>query len=225
MMRAERLATIGTLASSLAHEVRNPLNSINLQLVLLSRRLARIAGGGPEEITGLVETARREISRLDSLVEEFLSLSRIDRLSLVEADPDEVVHEAVQLQEPVAKGKGLTLEAHLAGNLRVLRMDREKIKQVLINLIRNAIEATPEGGSIAVSTRQNEGAFVIRVADTGVGIGPGIDVFDFFTTTKRGGTGLGLPIARRIVEGHGGSLNYESEPGRGSVFAVSLPIS
>jgi signal transduction histidine kinase len=224
MMRAERLAAIGTLASSLAHEVRNPLNSINLQLVLLSRRLARLAGGRPEEVAGLVDTARREISRLDSLVEEFLSLSRIDRLSLVEADPDEVVHEAVQLQEPVARGKGLTLDERLGGDLRRLRMDREKIKQVLINLIRNAIEATAEGGSVAVSTRQHHGAYVIRVTDTGVGIEPGLDVFDFFTTTKHGGTGLGLPIARRIVEGHGGSLTFESEPGRGSVFAISLPI-
>jgi signal transduction histidine kinase len=224
MMRAERLAAIGTLAASLAHEVRNPLNSIHLQLVLLSRRLRRMAEGASAEILDPLETARGEISRLDNLVEEFLSLSRLDTLSLAHADPDEVVHEAVQLQEPVARGKGLTVQEELSGKLPRLRIDREKVKQALLNLVRNAIEATPQGGSVTVSTHRGEGAVVIRVADTGVGIEPGIDVFDFFTTTKHEGTGLGLPIARRIVEGHGGSLTYESEPGRGSVFAVSLPI-
>jgi signal transduction histidine kinase len=101
-------------------------------------------------------------------------------------------------------------------------MDREKIKQVLINIVRNAIEAMPDGGSLTLCARRADGGVAIDVADTGTGIEPGLDIFDFFVTTKRGGTGLGLPIARRIVEAHGGNLSYESEPGRGTTFTVML---
>jgi signal transduction histidine kinase len=222
MMRSERLAAVGTLAASLAHEVRNPLNSINLQLVLLSRRIAKLAEGKRGELESLIETTRREITRLDGLVEEFLSLSSIDRLSLSENDLDEVSHEVLELLAPMAKQRGVVIQEKFAGGLPRLRIDREKIKQVLINLIRNGVEAMPEGGSLVVSTQTADDLITIQVADTGSGIEPGLDVFDFFMTTKRGGTGLGLPIARRIVEAHGGNLTYKSEQGRGSVFSVVL---
>ena len=222
MMRAERLAAVGTLASSLAHEVRNPLNSINLQLVLLSRRLEHLDDTKRVEMSSYIDSARKEISRLNDLVEEFLSLSTVDRVSLSEMEPSEVVRESLELMTPAAHQLGIAVTFNREGQFTPLRLDREKIKQVLINLIRNAIEAMPQGGTLTVSTRMEEGALFIQVSDTGIGIQPGQDVFDFFVTTKRGGTGLGLPIARRIVEAHGGSLSYESRPGRGTVFSVRL---
>jgi signal transduction histidine kinase len=222
MMRAERLAAVGTLASSLAHEVRNPLNSINLQLVLLSRRIAKMGGPMQTELGALLDTARREIARLDGLVEEFLLLSTIDRISLVENQPEDVVREVLSLMTPVARDRDVIMAEETGPMLPRIFMDREKIKQVLINLVRNAIEAMPEGGSLKLATRYVDGHLVMEVADTGTGIEPGVDIFDFFVTTKRGGTGLGLPIARRIVEAHGGSMSYESEPGRGTKFTVTL---
>jgi signal transduction histidine kinase len=222
MMRAERLAAVGTLASSLAHEVRNPLNSINLQLVLLSRRLERLDDTKRVEMSSYIDSARKEITRLNDLVEEFLSLSTVDRVSLAEVEPSEVVRESLELMTPTAHQLGIAVTLHREGPFSPLRLDREKIKQVLINLIRNAIEAMPQGGTLTVSTRMEDGALFIQIADTGAGIQPGQDVFDFFVTTKKGGTGLGLPIARRIVEAHGGSLSYESRPGRGTVFSVRL---
>ncbi|HEU4401633.1 MAG TPA: GAF domain-containing protein [Candidatus Polarisedimenticolia bacterium] len=222
MMRAERLAAVGTLASSLAHEVRNPLNSISLQLVLLSRRAGRLAAPERSEINDLVETSRREIARLDGLVEEFLSLSTIDRLARTEADPAQVVREVLGLMTPVARVKGIAVSERLAEALPSLLLDTEKMKQVLLNLVRNAIEAMSSGGTLTLWTRASSDAVQIGVTDTGVGIDPSLDVFDFFVTTKRGGTGLGLPIARRIVEAHGGTLTYESEPGRGTTFLVTL---
>ena len=222
MMRAERLAAVGTLASSLAHEVRNPLNSINLQLVLLSRRVAKIGAPMQAELGALLDTARREIARLDGLVEEFLSLSTIDRIALSENQPEEVVREVMGLMAPVARDRKVSFGEETGTALPRIPMDREKIKQVLINLVRNAIEAMPEGGSLKLSTRYRDGHLILEVADTGTGIEPGVDIFDFFVTTKRGGTGLGLPIARRIVEAHGGSMSYESEPGRGTTFTVTL---
>ncbi len=223
MMRAERMAAVGTLAASLAHEVRNPLNSINLQLVLLSRRVARAEPSLQTEVEKLLESARKEIARLDTLVNEFLSLSTIDNLSLAAASPGEVLREIIDLMAPVARERGIDVTDEIEASLPPIRMDREKMKQVLINLVRNALEAMPESGTLALFARNENGAVVFGVGDTGVGIEPGIDIFNFFTTTKRGGTGLGLPIARRIVEAHGGTLAYTSEPGRGTVFSVILP--
>jgi signal transduction histidine kinase len=220
MMKAERLAAIGTLASSLAHEVRNPLNSINLILVLLSRRLARIQESA--EPSAMVEDVRREIDRLNRLVEEFLSLSSLDRLSRHEADPAAVVRDMLALMSPLAASRGIAVREELSASLPRLLLDRQKIQQALINLVRNAIEAMPSGGTLTVSARAADGGVVLEVTDTGCGIEPGLDVFDFFISNKRGGTGLGLPISRRIVEAHGGRLTFESAPGRGTTFRIAL---
>jgi len=222
IVRSERLAAIGTVAASLAHEVRNPLNSINLQLVQLTRRVARCDETLRAGLSSLLETARREIARLDGLVEEFLSLASVDRVSLVPSDPDAVVRESLALMGPLARERGIEVREELEGAPRPIVIDGAKIKQVLVNLIRNAIEAMPGGGVLTVATQGAPGSFVIRVADTGVGIEPDLDVFDLFLTTKKSGTGLGLAIARRIVEAHGGTLSYESEPGKGTTFSIVL---
>lgn len=221
-VRAERLAAVGVLAASLAHEVRNPLNSINLQLVLLSRRLGRLEAEARGELEKLVETARKEIARLDTLVQESLSLAKIDRLTVVPADPCEAVREVLSLMKPLAAERGVVVEAEIGRRLPKVPHDREKIKQVLINLMRNSIEAMPGGGTLRVSCGRHEGGVLIRVEDTGPGIETSADVFDLFVTTKPDGTGLGLPIARRIVEAHGGALAYESDPGRGTKFTITL---
>lgn len=221
-VRAERLAAVGTLAASLAHEVRNPLNSISLMLVLLKRRLARLAEAHDPDLVANVDDVRREVDRLDGLVEEFLSLSTLDRLERTRHDPSGVAREALVLVGPLAAARGVAVREELTA-LPPVPVDRQKLKQVLLNLVRNAIEAMPTGGTLTVAARPQDGGVVIEVTDTGVGIDPGIDVFDFFTSTKRGGTGLGLPISRRIVEAHGGTLAYESTRGRGTTFRVALP--
>lgn len=224
MVQAERLATVGTLASSLAHEVRNPLNSINLQLTLLSRRVNRAGGPLREGISELVDAARREIARLDDLVNEFLSLSRIDRLSLVDADVVAVMRDVATLMAPLARDKGMIMRDRLPAKLPPLRIDREKIKQVLINLVRNAIEAMPRHGTLTLEGESADGFAALRVVDNGPGIEPGVDVFSFFTTTKRGGTGLGLPLSRGIVEAHRGTLTYDCGANGGTTFTMTLPL-
>lgn len=225
MMRNERLAAIGTLTSTLAHEVRNPLNSINLQLVLLERRLSRLPEPERGEMSGFVQTARREINRLDGLVQETLSLSSVDRLSLAPGHPEDALREVLALMAPLARERGVDVRGEIEAIAATVPLDREKFKQVLINLVRNAIEAMPRGGRLDVSGRYEDGAILIRITDTGIGIEPGVDVFDLFVTTKDDGTGLGLPIARRIVEAHGGTLSFESLPGRGTTFTVTLKVT
>ena len=125
---------------------------------------------------------------------------------------------------PAAREQSVAFHDNLAPSMPRLRLDREKIKQVLINLVRNAVEAMQGGGTLELSSRIEDGAAVLRISDTGPGIEPGLDIFDFFMTTKRGGTGLGLPIARRIVEAHGGSLTFETETGKGTTFRVALKV-
>jgi signal transduction histidine kinase len=224
MVRAERLAAVGTLASSLAHEVRNPLNSISLTLVLLTRRLARLEKADPSLAT-MVENVRREVERLDALVGEFLTLATLDRLQRQESDARDVVREALALVAPVAAMQGVTVRENFQADLPTLSIDRRKMSQVLLNLLRNAVDAMPGGGVVTGSARRLDDGVAIEVADTGCGIEPGLDVFSFFTSTKRGGTGLGLPISRGIVEAHGGRLTYESAPGRGATFRIVLPVA
>jgi signal transduction histidine kinase len=224
MMRAERLAAIGTLAASLAHEVRNPLNSIHLQLVLLARRVASLEAPSKEQMGDLVSTAQKEIARLDTLVEEFLTLSSVDRLSLSGTDLNRPVRDVLALMAPAAAQKRTTIVEELADDLPAVPLDPEKMRQVLVNLIRNAMDAMPDGGTLTVATRSSGDGVLIAIGDTGCGVDPSVDVFDLFMTTKRGGTGLGLPIARRIVEAHGGSLTFDSAPGKGATFYVALPV-
>lgn len=224
MMRAERLAAVGTLAASLAHEVRNPLNSIHLQLVLLARRVSGLEPPMSETLSALVTTAQKEIARLDTLVEEFLSLSSVDRLGLSETDLNRPVRDVLALMAPVIAQARAKVVEELADNLPRVPLDPEKMRQVLINLVRNALDAMPGGGTLTITTRSSGDGVLIEIADTGTGIDPSHDVFDLFMTTKSGGTGLGLPIARRIVEAHGGSLTFESAPGKGTTFYVALPV-
>jgi signal transduction histidine kinase len=134
-----------------------------------------------------------------------------------------VAREVLVLMGPLAASKGVEVHEQLAPTLPLLPLDGQKVKQVLINLARNAIEAMPGGGILTVSARPHNDGVAIEVADTGVGIEAGLDVFDFFTSTKRGGTGLGLPISLRIVEAHGGRLTFDSVPGKGTTFTVLLP--
>jgi signal transduction histidine kinase len=222
MMRAERLAAVGTLASSLAHEVRNPLNSISLTLVLLGRRLARLEGSDPG-VGSMLENVRREVERLDALVGEFLSLSTLDRMQRQECDAAVVVREALALVTPLAAAQGIEVREECAAGLPAVPLDRGKMTQVLLNLLRNAIDAMPQGGVLTAAVRPEDEGVRLEVRDTGAGIEPGLDVFSFFTSTKRGGTGLGLPISRGIVEAHGGRMSYESGRGRGTTFRVTLP--
>ena len=220
---AERLAAVGTLAAGLAHEVRNPLNSATLQLQVLRRRLER-GQSTPDSLLPVVDVVHDEINRLDRLVTDFLAFARPHPLALEPTALHDLVTSVAEQVRPEAESVGVHIEVAVDRNAGRLRADPLRLRQVLLNLLRNAIEALARGGAVTVRTCpvDAEGYVSVLIEDTGPGIPENAPIFDAFYTTKSSGTGLGLAIAHRIVQEHGGSIQFESSPGR-TRFTVRLP--
>jgi signal transduction histidine kinase len=224
VVQQEKMAVLGTFASGLAHEVRNPLNSIGLQLTVLERRIARGAPQLAEQTSAVALTIRDEVRRLDRLVSDFLLFARSGRLLAADGDLDAVAADVVTLLAPEADAAGVRVRWERAGEpARGLRMDAEKMKQVVINLVRNAIEAQPDGGAVVVETGLAGAVARLRVHDAGPGLPDGVDVFQLFVTTKDKGTGLGLSIVQQITRHHGGTVHTGRGPLGGASFTIDLP--
>jgi signal transduction histidine kinase len=225
LLQNERMALLGTFASGLAHEVRNPLNSIALQLSILERRIAGADARLLDQLDEVTGVIREEIRRLDALVSDFLFFSRTSRIHFQPADLDALVDEVTRLLRPEARSAGVTLRRQrTGGEIPSFSLDAEKMKQVVINLVRNAIEAMPDGGVVVLESGAMDGRALVTVRDNGPGLPEGVDVFQLFVTTKPKGTGLGLSIAQQIVLAHGGELAASSEPGSGTSFRIALPM-
>jgi signal transduction histidine kinase len=225
IIQNEKMAVVGTFASGLAHEVRNPLNSIALQLSILERRVAPLPAGVAGEIRALVGVIREEVRRLDNLVGDFLQFSRSNRIQYRPASLDALLDEVMRLLRLEARAAGVTLVRQRVGQpMPHLRVDPEKMKQVAINLVQNSIEALPEGGKVVVESGLVAGKALMVVRDDGPGLPEGLDVFQLFVTTKAQGTGLGLSIAQQIVLEHGGEIAADSKPGAGATITVGLPV-
>jgi len=220
----EKMAVLGTFASGLAHEVRNPLNSISLQLSVLERRIARCEATLSGQMAEVVDVIREEIRRLEVLVEDFLLFSRTDRIQYRPAQLEDIVREVIQLMAPEADASAVVVRHEADGPLPRMRMDAEKMKQVVINLVRNAIEAMPEGGTVEVRTGMAGGRAQLVVTDDGPGLPQDVDVFQLFVTTKPKGTGLGLSIVQQIVLQHGGEIAAGRGPGGGARFTIAIPV-
>ncbi len=217
--RAERLAGLGTLAAGLAHEIRNPLNAAALQLDVLRRRLARPDVEGARETS---EVVGGEIHRLALLVDEFLQFARPQPLRLAERGLRATLAEVVALLAPELEAQDVRLEVEDGPEVEA-EIDAERIKQVLHNLLRNAVEAAGPSGRVQVRVRRKDSGSLVEVEDDGPGLPPDrTQIFEPFYTTKPGGTGLGLAIVHRIVTDHGGTVDCESVPGR-TRFTVFLP--
>jgi PAS domain S-box-containing protein len=219
--RAERLAALGTMAAGLAHEIRNPLNAAHLQLSLAHRRIT-----DPAEIDGArvaLDLAASEMKRLAVLVEDFLQFARPQPLRLTRGDLRSTAEATMALVAPESLALGVELEL-LPGESVTLELDDEKMKQVVLNLVRNAIEAAGRGGRVTVTLSAKNDIAQLAVEDDGQGFPAAAPLFEPFFTTKEGGTGLGLAIVHRIVSDHGGTVDIKSRVGR-TVVSVSLPIS
>jgi PAS domain S-box-containing protein len=221
-LRAERLAAVGTLAAGLAHEIRNPLNAAHLQLTLLERRLEKQAVDR-STLDPVIHVIQSEIQRLERLVNEFLAFARPRQLDLRPTAVDEICRGVIELVRPEAEGAGVTIEMEIAANLPAVPADSERLRQVILNLVRNAIEAMPGGGTLSIGAFFDADALTVEIGDTGQGIAEDEQVFDAFFTTKAEGTGLGLSLVHRIVTDHGGEISFTSRPGN-TRFVFTLPL-
>lgn len=218
--RAERLAALGIMAAGLAHEVRNPLNAAHLQLSVAQRRLAR----DPPDVEGAraaTQLVSDEMTRLAGLVEEFLQFSRPQALQLRRGELRATVEQVLAVLWPRAEQAQITLTLEPGPGV-VTYYDEERLKQVLHNLVSNALEATGGGGRVTVRVVAGAGGARVEVEDDGPGVPEGAPIFEPFFTTKASGTGLGLAIVHRIAADHGGRVDVDSRPGR-TVFSLVLP--
>jgi signal transduction histidine kinase len=251
-LAAERLAELGKLTGGLAHEIKNPLSSVNLNIQLLQEDLQQIASDNQEQdklesgdlddrlgrINRRFETMSREVHRLRDILDDFLRFAGRVKLDLVSIDLNELIDELVDFFTPQASAAGVRLRAQPNDRDSIIQGDTSLLKQAILNLLINAIQSmdqartdkTPSGGNDELLVRVEDDPkrgelWRIHVTDTGPGIEPekAAKILQPYFSTKHNGTGLGLPTARRIIEEHGGTLSFHSEPGRGSDFVISLP--
>jgi PAS domain S-box-containing protein len=223
LRESERLAAVGATSAMFAHEVGNPLNGISTTVQMIERDLSRAQNGiNPLVLSGLGDI-KSEITRLGALLHEFRYLARPQRL---EQRPVRLDHLVASVLLPNAYSEhSVALKIDIPADLPVISGDGEKLKQVVANLADNAVEAMPEGGTLTVRAYRDRDELCLEIADTGIGISPGVNIFELFTTTKSHGTGLGLAVVRQIVSAHGGRVDYRSVPGEGTIFTVTLPLN
>jgi signal transduction histidine kinase len=224
LLRAERLAAVGRISAQITHELRNPLNSLGLNAELLADELA----DGPPEARALVGAISREVDRLNAVAEEYLRFARLPRPVKAREDLNDLLGGLLDFVGPEMVAARVGVRRELASGLPPVNADEGQLRAAFLNLLRNSREAMPGGGTVTVRTRRaDDGAVEVEVGDTGPGIAPEDlrRIFEPFFSTKSGGTGLGLAFASQVVEEHGGSIGCESEPGRGTVFRVRLPIA
>jgi two-component system, NtrC family, sensor histidine kinase HydH len=216
---------IATLAGGLAHEIRNPLSTIRMNLQLLSEDLQLGDDPRHQRIARKLDTIRRECGRLDDLLGAFLQFARAGEPDLQERDLSSLVAEFVDFFQAEAKGHHIEISPHLSASLPPVRVDPNLLRIALVNLARNAEQAMPHGGQLELQTYARDGRVHLEVIDNGPGMPEAVRcrLFDVFFSTKQNGTGLGLPTVRKIAEAHQATIHCDSEPGRGTRFTLSFP--
>lgn len=246
-IESERIHSLTLLAASVAHEIGNPLNALHIHLQLMARQTKKLRNAAwasssrfsrgeqkldmevmelADKLDHYLDVAKGEISRLDYIVTQFLQAIRPSPPQLAPTSLNEVAEETLELLQPELDNRGLTVKKKFARRLAMAALDGSQVKQVLVNLIKNAMQAMTRDGMLTVQTGQTPDTVWISIADTGGGI-PREQInhiFEPFYTTKKKGTGLGLMIVRRIVQQHRGHIELESDVGKGTTFRISFPL-
>ena len=231
-VRMRHLARLGALFAGFAHEIRNPLSTIGLNLQLVKEDLGEPDGEDPRDarLRRRLTTVESEVRRLQGILEQFLGFVRVPQLTLRPVDLNALLLDILEFVGPEIRGRGVGLRFFGDPAVGALDLDADQFRAVVVNLLRNALEACEAGDEILMRSRAVTDAAGARgvdvvVADTGAGMPPEVvaKVFEPYFSTKKSGTGLGLPTARRIVEQHGGWIAVDSEPGRGTQFLIHLP--
>ena len=223
----EHLAELGQLAGGLAHEINNPLSTIKVNLKLLSEDLHRYEDDAHRRWLRRLESVQAEADRLKDILDDFLRFAGKVELQLEVVDLCRLVDELKDFFTPQAEAAKVLLRAYLPGEPIRCRLDANLIKQAILNLMINATQAMSNGGELIIKVSRNRSDAMVEVTDTGEGIAPEKigRIFEVYYSTKNHGTGLGLPTTRRIIREHQGDITVQSEPGKGTRFIISLPMS
>ncbi len=234
----EQLEMLSKLTGQLAHEIKNPLSTIKVNLKLISEELNELnsvesvslgQGTTGQKLTRAlrkIAVIQKETDRLEQILDSFLRYLDRDELRLASVDVNELISDMIDFYTPQAYSSSVTIRQSLCDKSLICRLDADMLKQVILNLFINAQEAMTKGGDLMVRTTQQGKDAVIQISDTGSGIAPEElpHIFDAYYSSRSQGRGLGLPTAKKIVESHGGTISVDSVPGKGTSFTVRLPI-
>lgn len=225
-LEARERELLDRLAAGLAHELKNPLGALNLNLQLLAEELQnspQVSRTSADRLALIMKETRR----LEDVLDNFLRYARRRPLALTPLSINDLISDVLTFLKPETRRSRIELEVKLDPARPQIRGDQSLIKQALLNVVLNAVEAMPEGGRLTVTTEPHATGVQVTVADTGAGISAEDlpKVYDAYFSTRKDGTGLGLAITRRIIEGHGGTISLESAPGRGTTVTIFLPAA
>jgi signal transduction histidine kinase len=225
LLQHERKSMIVKMSSQVAHEIRNPLGSLTLNIDLLEEELSGFAGVDASEARHLIGTVKTELESLHRVLKEYLECTRFPAIQPAPQDANSIIEDLLSLLEEDLRRKKILFKTGLEYNLPPANIDKDQIRRAFLNVILNAVEAMPSGGTIEVATRSHETWIEIDFADTGIGISDQVieKVFTPFFTTKSGGTGLGLSITQHIITEHKGEVICQSTPGQGARFTIRIP--
>jgi PAS domain S-box-containing protein len=219
---SRRLAAIGRLTSGVAHEVKNPINAIVVHLEILREKLQQIDPDSRRHM----DIIGNEIQRLDRVVKTLVDFTRPVELRLSDVDLRQTLREVTDLAAPDASRHGVTIDHDLGGDPLPVRVDADLVKQAVLNIVLNGVQAMTNGGTLSLRARRTRNAAQVEIADQGGGIPPEIrdKVFNLYFTTKEKGSGIGLAMSYRVMQLHNGSIEFDSEPGNGTIFRLQLPL-
>jgi signal transduction histidine kinase len=222
---AEQYAEIARLVGSLAHEIKNPLSTINLNMELLAEDFAGADNPRDKRKLAKIQMVQRECRRLQSILDDFLNFAKVRRLNFEPTDLNEEIRKLLEFYRPKAEEARIEITPYLKSDLPTVLLDREQFRGALLNLILNAQQAMPDGGQLVVATDTTAHGVCLHLIDTGCGMDEQTlsRIFEAFYSTKPGGSGLGLPTTGKIIEAHGGTITCQSEVGRGTRFTIELP--